>query len=143
MEAHGACDTRGASIADCSKHGVAWLAVWRAKHMGVTPEQWAASSVAPRDASTFREVPSASPLAALKGAVGRLEAVANEQQPITPAEMLSEAYALLERARVLALNAYDAMSETMLDRTNGVVRFGDARQWVAWLKREAEAKHGR
>ena len=63
--------------------------------------------------------------------------------PPTPAAMLGEALELMERARMLALDAFDQMPETMLSRTNGVVRFGDARQWVEWLKREAEAKNGR
>lgn len=66
------------------------------------------------------------------------------EKETTPASMLGEAYELLERARVLALNAYDRLPATMLGRESGVVRFGDARQWVSWLKREAdEASRGR
>lgn len=62
---------------------------------------------------------------------------------LTPVEMLGEALELMERARVLALDAYDQMPEMMISRINGVVRFGDARQWIEWVRREAEATHGR
>lgn len=61
----------------------------------------------------------------------------------SPAAMLGEALELMERARVMALDAFDRMPNTMLSRVNGVVRFSDARQWVTWLRREAEARESK
>lgn len=81
---------------------------------------------------TFREVPPASPLAALKGAVGRLEAAVGEPQPPTPAEMLNVAWGNLcvTSAILRAMGRIDLAEEldAFRKRMAGDLRVADAEE---------------
>lgn len=121
-----------------------------------SPVTHRAAIVEPRAPETFREVPPASPLAALKGAVGRLEvatrdtlrfrynAQTGDYDPPTPAAMLDEALGASVAAMRTAKSAIAAMglSHTSLARRADVAWIR-VHEVLEEIKREAETRHGR